>query len=320
MKKQKATEKKENTNSGYLFIYIYIAISSLSALLVGRLLVGEKLNLFLLLLLSLVPFWLVFLFIELRQQQQQFVKKVFTEIKSVIWINIFTVFTWLFYFLALKLIIAEVDSFISFGVVPIFTLIADKLIRKNVVILRIEKITAVVVSITILILGYFSLRNDIRYEGYEYSIVAILKGGIFSVLGGVGIAGYTIFSKNLYDKNWNISLVFAARFPLLILISLIYVILNPNVFSVITKSHMPYLLAFFFSLAIPIYVYQLGVERLQPLTLSKLLTLTPIATVLLGTMFDETHFPIIYTLLFIPSIILMRKSEKERYFKDISKI
>jgi drug/metabolite transporter (DMT)-like permease len=261
---------------GVLCVTAYNILAAASEVYIGNFV--QKIEPFYLVFLCFIITALFFNILQLRDYKSYF-KKIQTNIKYVIFVNLSTTLTWLSFFISLKYIEPAIVATIDTSIVPIITLCFAHILRRNSRILPIEIFSSIGIFITLIILVWASLtgRSAVGTNSIERTVIGIIA----ALICGAGIMLNSIFSKRLNDSGWLASSVMAVRFFLLILCSFgLSAYMNQIVFMSLTDG-ISILLIVFAGTIIPLYLLQLGIEYSEPIVLSLLLSMGSFFTLLL---------------------------------------
>ena len=209
------------------------------------------------------------------------------SIRSVFLLNLTTALSWVGFFLALKYLEPAVASMMCFSSVPVLTILFRKIFRPQGQLLREEIVTSLGLSIILVFLSVSTLRGlsavgSISFDSAVYGLLMVLTSA-------VGVMGNTYASKSLKEEGFNAKQVIGVRFWLLIVYGLSSSLMHLE--SVVPtlmdqKFWLEILIISFATVIAPLYLLQLGIEKLEPITVSFALNTLPILTYLLQ-LFDQ---------------------------------
>lgn len=217
-----------------------------------------------------------------------------THFKAVLLVNASTTMSWLGFFMALKYLEPAIVSAMCFAVGPVLTTAGSRFLRPEVPLLRLETISAGGTLAGLVILAASTLTGTSSIGSLSLPIAALGLG--LSATSALGIMGNTFFQKRLSEAGLTAQQVMCLRFWMLILVGTFLVPdftlgeINSNEF--ILQS----LFIAVFTVVLPLYILQLGIERLEPITVSLILATMPIVTFFLQ-LFDSRLVPSFYTLI-----------------------
>lgn len=149
--------------------------------------------------------------------------------------------------------------------VSIFSL--SKNITKNQIIVSLG------IFISMVLMIFITLSGKTATSNIEYNY--LLWGVLASLVCGISMALTTIVSKKLYTLGISAKKVMKFRFLLLITISA-FLAGKDNIFHVISNYLYILILVSTLGSVIPLFILQLSIEKLEPITISMLLVLAPI--------------------------------------------
>lgn len=224
---------------------------------------------------------------------------------NVIKVNIFTFISWFAFFLALRDMEPAVVGTICFAIGPVVSTFLWKYIRPETPALDVEKCCAlgVLAGVAVLIISAFMGKGSLGT--LEQS--RLISGTIFALLSAFAILGTTFISKRLNEQGMHASEIMAVRFPVLIVAGSLYLLLQEGGVSLSSpwwSYGMQVLLVTALTIIIPLFLLQKGIEKLEPITVTLLLSTMPIITFFLQ-LFDSRLIPSIYTFLGISIALAM---------------
>lgn len=304
-----------NTILGYTAILAFCLISAFSRVLSGDVLQTENLFLF-----SFCIFGLgMIFFILVNLKNWPVLKpKVYANSKDVLWLNVTTLGSWLFLVYPLKYIEPAIVSTITLGLGPIVTFFLSYFIepKKNHFL---DGIIALVLFFCIGYLTYLSLFDPVSNLAVPLSKKLI---SLFScVVVGVSVAINTMQTKKLAKKHMTSLDILMIRFFMLVLVAGIIAFFTyknssfPNIAEIVFNRKN--LLASLTMVIVPLYFFQIGVRKLEPLTIAMIIPLMPVFTFFFE-LFDKRLHPIVavFTVIVITLLVVVMGS-LFRYKKEI---
>jgi len=204
------------------------------------------------------------------------IKKMDNNKLNIFALNLSTAVSWISFFMTLKYLEPLIVATLSTAIGPIMTVFLYKYFRKNVAPNFSEKFSSILIFIVLLYIIFLNYRGLSALGKIDNH--SILLGLGFSFLCGIASILNLVFSKKLHEKEFTSRDIMTLRFYLLLGGSLVYLFVNQNI---VPDSHNEILVFFViaFGSTIPgLYMLQLGIERIEPITVSFLLTLGPLAT------------------------------------------
>lgn len=244
-------------------------------------------------------------------------KNVFGVIKryprDVLALNLTTTVSWLGLFYALKYLEPAIVSVISIAIGPLCTILLGYFLRRDAKVLRMELLCAGGIFLITIGLSWLSLSGK---SGIGSTTPGAIFAGLFAaVLSGSAAAANIVFSKRLSERKVSVSSIMSIRFFLIIAIAFalsyfhfqeviwrVDIIISALVISIIGT-------------VLPLYLLHIGIEKIEPITVSFIVMTAPIFTFLLQG-FDqrlETSWPsligilLIMTLVYVTSIIRYKR-------------
>jgi len=211
------------------------------------------------------------------------------QVRAILALNAATTVAWLGLFIGLKYV--EPAIVVSFMVAlgPIATAVSNFVIRGISPSRR-----DVIASLLIVIAGIYLVAViwvDMGGMSWNtYSWVGLLA----SLLAGSSLAVTGVFVKRLYDLNMDGRAILANRFYLTVIV-LLFLVDFTVLRQQLTDNALQALLIALSTLIVPVILIQLGIKRLEPITVNLLLCSAPMVTFLMQ-MFDSRLAPSLATL------------------------
>jgi biotin carboxylase/drug/metabolite transporter (DMT)-like permease len=196
---------------------------------------------------------------------------------DVVAINITTAFTWLGMLWSLKYIEPAIVNVLSLAIGPVVIVAAGSLIRRGSSLLRLEAVASVGILLVIGILTWGTIAG--RSAVGEVDVGESVLGIGLAVGSGVASAGNLLYSKRLSEAGLTPRSVLAVRFYLMVIVS--WVIVAVSYDPGLRDAVVPGLVLAVISVALPLYLLQVGVKHIEPITVSLLTCLGPGFTLLL---------------------------------------
>ncbi len=229
-------------------------------------------------------------------------RKVHKYWQWIVLINLSTTVGWVGFFLALKTLEPAVVSTLSFAIGPLLTLFFWQITGIGFRPTKAEVLTSIGVATGLCILVYVSLSGQSGIGDVQSGMRLAL---LYGFLSGVGVAGNTIFSKQLSRVGFSTTEVLSSRFVLLVVTAGLFA-------PVQLSSHIDglFLLKVFvitiLTIVGPVFLLQRGIEKTKPLLVSVLLSSMPVATYffqILDSRIEMSPYTLVGILLTITSII-----------------
>jgi drug/metabolite transporter (DMT)-like permease len=206
----------------------------------------------------------------------------------VVGLNITTVASWVGFFLALKWIEPAVVSAIALSAGPVVTVLITRWVSPSTEVLLSEHLGAIGSAIGIALLCFTTLKG-LGSTGTTHESHAAL-GVVLSAVCSLGIAGNTFFQKRMSSEGYNPNQVMASRFWLLLIVGLVIGWEPlPGDYGWWRFSVIATVLALS-TVMVPLYLLALSIERLEPVTVSLVLSTMPAVTYFFQ-LFDSRLMP-----------------------------
>jgi drug/metabolite transporter (DMT)-like permease len=196
--------------------------------------------------------------------------------------NVSTAVLWVTFYVALKYAEPAIVTTFNVALAPVLTILLARWLRPQSSVLLTERVAAV--GILGLLGGAF----------YVTIVGQSAVGSAFHGLGGLGLAASFVcgvalacnvmFTKRLYDRGWRASQIMGARFWALLAAAAVAVAMEApeqRGSSALAAVGVAAVVAAALGSVLSLYLVQLGIERLEPVTLALLLASGPIFTLVL---------------------------------------
>ncbi len=236
----------------------------------------------------------------LRQGAAATLRPLRTNRYDIIMINITTAVTWLSMLFALKYLEPAIVNVVGLAIGPLITVLLSPLLRPGSSVLRVEILVSLIIGamIGMLVWGSITGRSGIGELG---RLDAMLGVGL-TLLTGIGSVANVIYSKRLSDANLKPQSVLALRFFLMLAITWTMVAVSPA--PGLAAALLPSAPIAVIGVAVPLYLLQVGIRNVEPITASILLTLSPFFAFVLQLP-DQRLTPSVFTLIGIIGITLL---------------
>lgn len=203
----------------------------------------------------------------------------------IIYLNITTALTWLLEFLALSKISGAISNGFIFGTLPLAIAIFNILTRKYKRVISFDLLTPVLISIILFLIAAIRIHN----ATFEQQEIQISIGILLAFLSGVFGAGTIILSKKAYKVEFSTASAVQIRFPVLIILSLIYLIFHPALFTLNKFDYVKLIILSLTTVVLPLLILQMGIERTKLITVSLIISVIPVLTFFLQ-LFEPKHY------------------------------
>lgn len=283
-------KKSIRTELGVLFVGLFNFLGAFQEVYLGNLF--QQVDPLLVMVTTFTITALFFLVIEVRNLPK-LLSTIKSQWKTVLAVNVSTTLSWVGFFMALKYLEPAVVSAMCFAIGPVLTTLTSKFLRSEVPLLKMEAVAAGGTLIGLGILALTTITGTSSIGAMSSSMAVI--GLIFSVLSALGIMGNTFFQKRLSEGGLTARQVMCVRFWLLLVVGMAF---GPK-FTLHAVGMGTFFMQSLFiagvTVILPLYILQLGIERLEPITVSLILAAMPIMTFFLQ-LFDSRLAPSLYTL------------------------
>lgn len=199
-------------------------------------------------------------------------------------LNICSALSWIAMFMSLKWLEPAIAVAICFALIPITMMLVSLFTGQGSKIKKLEIVSALGIAGSLLFLGFATVSGKSSIT--QLDLGTAKNGLLLATISGLAAAGILFFSKQLSMKGWSAQQVMSFRFPLLIALSF-YLMPSDIHFPSMLQSHLrEVLILSAFTVVIPLFLFQLGVERCSPMTVSLSMTVLPALTFLLQS-FDK---------------------------------
>jgi drug/metabolite transporter (DMT)-like permease len=209
---------------------------------------------------------------------------------DVIIINLTTVGSWFSFFYAMKNLEPAVASTLCNGVGPIVTVALAGVFRPNSQVNLTEKICSLGVFAGVIFqIGMIWTGNT----GFKSAAIdSTFLGMGLAVLCGLCNVLTTFFSKRFNENGWKSDQIMAGRF--FALIALAFFLMPQESVSWMTSSSilLDILLISFFGIVLPLYSLLQGIQRLEPIAVSLILSTVPLFVLAIQTLDHRLEFSI----------------------------
>lgn len=192
-------------------------------------------------------------------------------------LNVTTAVTWLSMLYALKFLEPAVVNVISLAIGPALTVLLGTFLRRGSTVLRGEIAAAIGICGFLVVLVWASLAG---HSGIgERPAAEVVLGIVLTLVCGIASTGNVIFSKRLSDAGCSPRSVLATRFGLMVAIGWIFVAFDdvPR----LAEALVPSAVIAVIGVALPMYLFQVGVRHTEPITAALITTLSPVFALLL---------------------------------------
>ncbi|MEW6055800.1 MAG: EamA family transporter [Bdellovibrionota bacterium] len=193
---------------------------------------------------------------------------------DVVMVNFLTASAWITFFYALKNLEPAVGSALANALIPISTLLLGLLLRTAAAPKHLEVVSAlgVLIGVYLLVDAVWAGKSGLSEMSSERTQLGLLMG----ILCGVSMAANNLFSKRLNTKGWSARQILAVRFYALIILSVCMLKGSDFLGLMNVEAIVNVLVISFFGIIIPLYSFQLGVQKLEPMIVSLTLATVPL--------------------------------------------
>lgn len=196
--------------------------------------------------------------------------------KIVLCLNITTCMSWFGFMIALKWLEPAVVSCICFSIGPLITTVMNRFFNSRSAILRGEMWASVTMAIGVIVLTYSSLTGLSSLGKQDISSTQI--GLIAALISAFGIMGNTFLSKRMSQLGFNSQSTMAYRFHFLVIIGAAVIYFGGLDADVDLAFSVELVLLSIGTVIVPLYLLQRGIEILEPITVSLLISSMPVIT------------------------------------------
>lgn len=288
--------------TGVFYILLFCILSAFLDVYVGN--ISQNIDPILLLFCNFLILT-TFFAITHKRTEIPLIKETINSWKPILMLNIAAAASWIGLFYSLKYLEPAVVGIVSAAVGPVITIVLNPFFDSGNRITKIEKTIATCIVIVISVLLYFTY-GGISGIG-EVSSFNFIFGSICVIMCGIGMAATTLVTKKLMNERWHPSRILVSRSYIMLLISLFIILTKINQLQFSFSLIPAVLLIAFIGNIIPLYIYQLGVQRVEPFKISIMLLFLPIFTFILQ-LFDqrlEFSFPTLVCIIITIGFILL---------------
>jgi drug/metabolite transporter (DMT)-like permease len=276
--------------SGIIYVLIFVVLGAFQEVYVGSLV--QKVNP---ILVMTVTFGIALVYFNLLafKNKQHTLALVKNHKALILILNVTTALSWFGFMVSLKYLEPAIVSCICFSVGPILTSLFNPIFNRGSKILKGEVLSAIGMGVGVLALTYSS-ASGVSGLGLRPS-AEVITGIIAATCSAVGIMGNTFFSKKMSVVGFSSSQTMSLRFFLLTLFGAATLILRPIDLAFNISFVFEMLALSVATVILPLYLLQVGIERLEPITVSLLISSMPVVTFFLQ-LFDHRLSPSLFTL------------------------
>lgn len=190
-------------------------------------------------------------------------------------LNILTLFSWLFAFLALYNIEASIECALFQGALPLGVLFCELFSKKTKIFsLRVLGVSLITTSLFVLVILRFNISN----AALNFTQEQIFAGACFAFIGGIAAGFYAYRSSGLYTKSGcNTMDILCNRFFLLMIIT--GIISSQEIVSIFSgelEISSKLVVLSLISVVIPVFALQYAIEKIGPARVSIITPSIPI--------------------------------------------
>jgi drug/metabolite transporter (DMT)-like permease len=197
-------------------------------------------------------------------------------LKNLIALNITSAISWILVFTSMSKILPVTLASLVTGFLPICTLVLDRLLRGQKI--KSQAITGSLIIIT----GIVCVSWNEFATNLTQSVSEMISGIGMALIASTFVASNNIFTKRLNDQKLGATTVFASRFWLIILITLLWVMIaDISIPESTTHSSFSIALLGILGIAFPVFCLHIAIERIGPQTMGFLISSAPIIVFLI---------------------------------------
>lgn len=238
--------------------------------------------------------------------------------KIILILNLVTASSWIGFFIAVKYIEPAIAVIIIGAIGPALVSLFSSRIRPGSEILISEKISSLCLMGIFLYIVYLIFTNKSAFHGRKELDNVI--GIIAALMSSLSMSLLSIYSKKLFDKK--VSVLQSISFRFFILLALCFLCMTSEDFQIIFHPNLILNIIIFaiFICLLPIYLGQIGITLLEPITVSFLMALEP-AFAFSIQLFDKrlkfSHYSLFAIVLISIFIVFSLMSRVKRMNKNI---
>lgn len=250
--------------------------------------VTQTLNTMLVILYCFISSALLFVICAICRNWDSLYSKVKGDWRKVVVINLSVLLNWGGLFYALRYLEPAVVGVASVACGPALTLVISFFDKRSVKAAFADVLVSCLVLISVGIMLFNSFAGD---SGIATTTVAQRLLGIVSVVVcALGTVMYTIFSKELFARQWSIYEILAVRNLAMIGVCVIGISLTSVGFSLDRDLIFPMFVLVVLGHLLPIYLIQKTIYHLTPIHVSLVLLSLPVFVLLLQYLDDRVEF------------------------------
>jgi drug/metabolite transporter (DMT)-like permease len=261
--------------TGLLFVAASGVLASGNAVFVANRV--QEIDPFLLLLITFGACTVIFT-ATVARHPGRLLAMVATSPRDVLLLNVFTAGTWIAFYAALAFLEPAVVTAIDVAVGPVIMLWLRGMAGRERAVALSEVVMAVGILASLGLLTWATLAGQSGIGAVRP--VSLLIGLPASLLTGVCIVLTTLISKRLYNRGWTAPRVIAVRFWALEAMCAAVLLVTHRPVALPAGDVGSVLLIVTLGTVAPLYLLQLGVERLKPLPVALMLSAGPLFTLL----------------------------------------
>jgi drug/metabolite transporter (DMT)-like permease len=294
--------KNKKYESGILFVLIFVVLGAFQEVYLGHLV--QKVSPILVMTVTFAMALVFFNFWVLKRQLLSVVS-IKKHFKLITALNVTTALSWFGFMMAIKYLEPAIVSCICFSLSPILTSAFNPFFNRGNKVLAGEVVSAIGMALGVVILTYSSVAGVSGLGTQPTS--DILFGIMAATISAFGIMGNTFFSKKMSVSGFGTMHTMSLRFYLLIFLGAISLLVFPPNVPITIAFTLEMLILSVSTVILPLFLLQIGIERLEPITVSLLISSMPVVTFFLQ-FFDQRITPSLTTLMgvsicFIASVV-----------------
>jgi drug/metabolite transporter (DMT)-like permease len=271
--------------SGLLFVTAYNVLAAGNEVFVANRV--QEIDPFLLLLLTFGACTAIFTATQARRLPR-YLAMVRRCGSDVLLLNAVTAGTWIVFFVALEYLEPAVVSALSAAIAPVVMIGIRRLAGRDGAFTANEMAVALGILASMGLLAWATLAG---WSGVGAGRPAMLLIGLpAAILAGLGIVLMALSAKRLYNRGWTAAPVMAVRFWMLDLVCAGVLAVTHRPVALPPNDVSAVLLIVTLGTVVPLYLFQLGMERLKPLQIALMISAGPLITLVLQAFDPRLHW------------------------------
>lgn len=304
---------KKSITLGFICILSWCVFSALGKVLVFN--ENQTLNPFVLsfyLFMITLTFYLVINAARLRQ----LIRKCKGQWQLIFLINLTTLGSWGVLMYPLKYMEPALVDSIALSIGPIATLLLGTVFYRRMRTSRLDYLIAagLVLAIIYTIIITLTQHTALTHISFSQMLISIL----LCLIAGISSAAFTIFSKRLQNNNFTPSDILVMRFWLSLLGSVLLIYASHKSFALNQNIVWHLVSLTFVLLIVPVYLIQVSIRHLEPITVVMVIPLMPLITFIFEYFNRHLHLTAYSLIAIVTSGILIIAGAYMRYKRERS--